>query len=453
MNALPPGPDKIGLLEIIRSIVASPIPYLKRYTAMYGDTFRMPTSNGPLTITGSPEAIRAIYTADPDLFEVWGAQLTEPVFGKTSLVVATGERHRRDRKLLSPPFNGNSMRAFGPAIARAAEAAIARHPFGRPFSMLETTQAIALDIIVRVVFCVQGEARVEKTRRAVLKLIDSLSLVMLIVLFPALRREFGGIGPFARQKRAGMELEAVLSDEIRERLRGASASPEDILSLLMSVRYDDGAPMSEAALIDQLRALLFAGHETTAVSLAWALYFLHREPDALSRVLAEIDALGPDPDPHALTSLPYLEAVCMETLRIRPPVVGVGRVTKKPFDLVRYTIPAGEAISPSPLLLHAREDLYPEPERFLPARFLERKFSPFEYIPFGGGARRCVGAAFAMYEMKVVLGTLLRSYRLRLMSSAPIAHVQRGITMGPEGGIPMILLGKREARAATRTAA
>jgi cytochrome P450 len=443
MKPLPPGPAKFGLLETVRAVFSSQFGIIKRYMPLYGDTFRVPTFIGPLTITGSPEAIRAIYTADPDSFDVWAAKLTEPIFGKISVVVSTGERHRRDRKLLTPPFSANTIRAFGPTVARSANDAMARLPIGRPFSMLETTQSIALDVILRVVFCVTGEERVEKARRTVLKLIDTLSLLPLVIFVPALRRDFGGIGPYAQQKRASAALEAILAEEIRERRRDESAPHNDVLSLLMSVRYEDGAPLTEEALIDQLRALLFAGHETTAVSLAWALYFLHRDPETLSRVLAEIDALGPDADPDAIASLPYLEAVCMETMRIRPPVAGVARVAKKPFDLLGYTIPAGEAMSPSTLILHAREDIYPEPERFLPQRFIERKFSPFEYIPFGGGARRCLGAAFAMYEMKVVLGTLLRSYRMQLVSSEPIKHVDRGITLGPSGTVPMLLLGKR----------
>jgi cytochrome P450 len=451
MRPLPPGPASIGFLEFIRSGFISPEPLLKRYASTYGDPFRLPTKHGPLTVTGAPEAIRAIYTADPDTFGVWGARAAEPVFGTTSLVVATGAHHRRDRKLLTPSFNTSTMRAYAEAIAEAAGAAAARWAPGRPFSMLESTQAIALDIIVRVVFGVEGEARVQTTRAAVLDLLHALH--PLIILFPSLRRDFGGVGPWARHKRALTALDALLSEQIHARRAATGEAQKDIVSLMLSARDDDGTAMSEAALIDQLRTLLFAGHETTAVALAWTLYLLHREPEALARVQEEIAGLGKDPDPDAFASLPYLEAACLEGLRMHPPVVDVGRVTRKPFDLMGYTIPAGEGILPSPLLLHAREDLYPEPERFRPSRFLERKFSPFEYIPFGGGARRCLGAAFALYEMKVVLGTLLGAHRLRLASPAPIEHVRRGITMGPRGGVPMILEERRVASPARSRAA
>jgi cytochrome P450 len=413
--------------------------------AKYGDPFRIGTQSGPLTITGHPEAIRTIYTADPDTFDTWGGDVAEPVFGRTSLVVSSGARHRRDRKLLTPPFNAASMRAYGAIIAEAAEEAALRWSPGRPFLMLDTTQDIALDVIVRVVFGIEGRERVAKTRAAVLRLIESLS--PLIFIFMALRRDFGGFGPWARYRRALEGLNELLGEEIRTR-RAEPTERTDILSLMMRARYDDGSAMSDTELIDQLRTLLFAGHETTAIALAWVFYGLHKEPATLARLLGEIDALGQDAEADALTSLPYLEAACLEGLRIHPPVVDVGRVPRAPFELMGYTIPAGEAINPSPLILHMREDLYPEPERFRPERFIERKFTPFEYIAFGGGARRCLGAAFALYEMKIVVGTLLRAYRLRLVSDAPIAHVRRGITLGPRGGVPMTLVSRRDERRA-----
>ncbi|AUX46150.1 cytochrome P450 [Sorangium cellulosum] len=445
MNPLPPGPETFKLIDFLHSGFISAEPFFRRLAAEHGPTFRVKTLNGPLTITGDPEVVRAVYTADPDDFDVWGAQLTEPIFGVTSIVVTAGARHRRDRRLLTPPFNAGAMRAYGEAIAEISLDVASRWRPGRSFSMLAATQSIALDVIIRVVFGVRGEARVGRTREAVLRLIHSLSSSYLLI--PALRRDFGGFGPWARNQRAAKALEALLVEEIQRR-RDAGDTSQDILGLMVSARYDDGGAMSEIEIADQLRALLFAGHETTAVALAWAMYWLHREPAVLARVRDEIDALGPAPEPADLAALPYLEAVCLETLRMYPPVVDTGRVVKRPFQVKGYTIPAGEAISASPLLLHRREDIYPSPERFRPARFLDRKFSPFEFIAFGGGARRCLGAAFAMYEMKVILGTLLGRYGLRLESPAPLQHVRRGVTMGPSGRVPMILEGERQRRAA-----
>ncbi|KYF68354.1 cytochrome P450 [Sorangium cellulosum] len=447
MGNLPPGPRSFSLVDFIRTGFISAEPVFRRYAAQYGPTFRVKSPNGMLTITGDPEAIRAIYTADPEVFDVWGVEFTEPVFGRSSVVVTTGARHRRDRKLLGPPFSAGAMRGHVKTIADISLDVASRWRPGRSFSMLAATQAIALDVIVRVVFGVRGEERIGRTREAVLGLIGSLSPSFIVL--PALRRDFAGFGPYARNQRATRALDALLVEEIRAR-RAAGDASQDILGLMISARHDDGGGMTDVEIAEQLRAILFAGHETTAMSLGWAMYWLHREPAVLARVVDEIDALGPAPAPDALASLPYLEAVCLEALRIHPPVVDVARVVKRPFQLDGYTIPAGDAVTASPLLLHGREDLYPSPERFRPSRFLERKFSPFEFIAFGGGARRCLGAAFAMVEMKVVLGTILGKYRLRLESQAPIQHVRRGLTMGPSGGVAMILEGARERRAAER---
>ena len=440
MNNLPPGPDSIQPLLFLRAAFFEPAPVLREVAAKYGDTFRTIAPTGPITITGNPEAIRALYTADPDTFQSYAVEVAEPVFGTTSLVVSSGARHRKDRKLLTPPFNAGSMRAWGATIAEAAEEAAQRWEAGKRFSMLATTQDIALDVIIRVVFGVEGRERVEQMREAVLGLIESLS--PLIFVFPWTRRDFGGVGPWARYKRAIGAHDDRLLSEIQRR-RAAAGDRSDILSLLLKARYDDGSGMSDIELVEQLRGLLFAGHETTAVTLACALHWLHREPEVLGKLLSELDALGDNPEADAFASLPYLDAVCLEALRLNPPVVDTGRSPREPFKLLGYTIPAGEGINPSPLLLHMREDIFPEPERFRPERFLERKYSPFEYIPFGGGARRCLGSAFAMYEMKIVIGTLLRKYRLRAVSNKPIAFVRRGLTLGPRGGVPMMMVDRR----------
>lgn len=440
MGRLPPGPKRLGPVEWLQGGAVSSVARLKQLASRYGDTFRLPFRRQAMTFTGDPEAIRAIYTAAPDRFDVWGVGDTAPVFGSRSIVVSTGERHRRDRKLLAPHFTTAALRAFGSTIAEVADAAGRRWIPGRSFSMLETTQAITMDVILRVVFGVRGEERLRRTRAAVLDLIGSIRPILIIL--PFLRRDLGGFGPWARSQRAERALNTILLEEIQAR-RAGRIEGQDILTAMMTAADHEGYAMEDTEILDHLRALLFAGHDTTAMALAWAFIWLHREPRALGRVLAELDELGPAPPPDAFDALPYLEAVCQEVLRLNPPVVDVARIALEPFDLAGYTIPANEAVRPALPLLHARPDLYPEPDRFHPERFLERRFSPFEYIPFGGGVRRCLGAAFAMYEMKIVLGTLLRRHRLRPAWSAPIVWVRRGFTMGPSGDVPMILEARR----------
>ncbi|MDC3959600.1 cytochrome P450 [Polyangium jinanense] len=443
MHTLPPGPEHLGLIDTLRSSFGAPAPVIRRLAAQHGDPFRVGTFNGPITFIGNPAAIRAIYTADPETFEPFAVEVTEPIFGRTSVVVSTGPRHRRDRKLLAPPFAPAAAKSYATVVAEVAREEASRWMPCQPFSMLEAMQSIALDVVIRVVFGVKGEARIRDVRAAVLDLIHAMNPLVLIM--PAIRRPFGGFGPWARMLRATAALDALLSEEIRA-LRASREDRSDVLGLMLKARYEGGEGLSDQEILDQLRALLFAGHETTAVTLAWAFSWLHREPDTLARALAEMDALGPEAPAEKFLGLPYLEAVCLETLRIVPPVVSVGRVPRKPFALLDYTIPPGEPLVPSPLLVHGREDLYPEPARFRPTRFLERDFSPFEFIPFGGGSRRCLGATLAMVEMKVVLAVLLREYHLRLASAAPIEHVHRGITMGPRGQVPMIMEGRRVER-------
>jgi cytochrome P450 len=218
--------------------------------------------------------------------------------------------------------------------------------------------------------------------------------------------------------------------------RRAGGGGDDILGLMLSARYDDGSAMSDREIRDQLLTLVFAGHETSGIALAWAVNWIERTPSVRDRLLVELSALGDDPTPTALAAAPYLEAVCHETLRLYPVVGEVVRLLRAPLTLGAWTIPAGVPVSAGIALVHARADLYPEPEAFRPERFLERrKLAPHEYLPFGGGARRCIGAAFALYEMKVVLGTLLARYRFTLARSEPERPVMRNLAMGPQGKV------------------
>jgi cytochrome P450 len=199
--------------------------------------------------------------------------------------------------------------------------------------------------------------------------------------------------------------------------------------------------MTDTEVKDELRTLLVAGHETTATGLAWALYHLHRAPEALRRLEEELAPLGPEPEPEALARLPWLAAVCDEALRLHPVVHLVARRLRGPFTLRGYALPPGMGVMVSIVSIHADPAVYPEPERFRPERFLERRFSPFEYLPFGGGARRCIGAAFALYEMKVVLGTLLAAHCFALASERPVRPVRRNVTMAPDRDVALLYVG------------
>jgi cytochrome P450 family 110 len=441
MHPTLPGPRYFNPITFVRW-TSDPTDLMLRLRQKYGDTYSLPSVFGPIVVIGHPDGIRAMFTADADTFAPYQPDAISPFFGETSLLLVSGARHRRDRKLLSPPFSGARMRAYGAIMAEGAERAGAAWTKGEPFKMLDTTQNISLDVILRAVFGLDhASPRGLAVREAVIRFVGSIR--PLFFFLPWMRRELFGWSSWARFKRARDHLDSLLYATMAERRRDP-AERDDILSLMMSARYEDGGAMSDVELRDELLTLLFAGHETTAIALAWAFHWLHRYPDELGRVLAEIDSLGPSTDAEAIAALPYLHAVCQESLRIHPVAPEIPRLLVKPLQLFDWTLPAGTAVMASVITVHNREELYPEPARFRPSRFLERQFTPFEHIPFGGGARRCIGAAFALYEMKVVLATLLRSHRLRLVSSASVKPSRRGVTMGPAGGIPMIYEGSRE---------
>jgi cytochrome P450 family 110 len=407
----------------------------------HGETFEVPSPAGPMVMSGDPDVVKAIFTADHDQFGIPFRDQLGPFFGDSSLIMTPGLRHKQDRKLLAPPFHGARMRAYGKTIIDITQREGAKLVRGKTFKMLDLTQAITLEVILRAVFGVDDDAQRERYREAVIELAHSMSNPI-ITVFQITRREFGGFGPWSRFRRAAERLDALVYEEMKKR-RGHTEGREDILSLMLDARYEDGQGMTDKELRDQLHLLLFAGHDTTSTSLAWAFYWTLRQPIEREKLMAEIDALGDSPDPEAIVAAPYIEAFCQETLRIHPVAPNVARQLQKPFNLLGNTIPEGTILAASAMMMHQNEKLYPEPNTFRPERFLERKFSPYEFIPFGGGPRRCIGAAFALYEMKIALVTLLRRYEFRLVKDAPVRYTQRGLTMGPKGGIEMVLERRR----------
>ncbi|MEQ1564415.1 MAG: cytochrome P450 [Myxococcota bacterium] len=405
---------------------------LQRYVHTAGDPFGVPGT----VFTGDPACLRALFAADPDGFDIPLREQLTPFFGGASLILTGGARHRRDRRLLMPPFHGARLVTYGEVIRDAARKAAAEWRPGVPFRMHDAMKGVTLEVILRAVFGVEAPERRERFREAVHALAGAMASPA-IAMFQSLRRPFGGYGPWARFLRARDRFDALVHEEIAAR-QAERPDRHDILSLMIAARYEDGSAMTTDELRDQLHLLLFAGHDTTSTALTWAFYWLDRHPEVRAEVVRELDALGPDPEPTALAALPYLEAVCKETLRIHPVVMHVGRLVREPFALGPYEVPAGTTVMASALILHEREDLYPEPRRFRPERFLERSFGPSEYIPFGGGSRRCLGAALAMFEMKVVLGTLARAHPVRAVDPRPVKCVLQGLTMGPKGGIPMV---------------
>jgi cytochrome P450 family 110 len=440
-KTLPPGPK--GTLWQTLHFLRDPRGFFAAQYRRYGDPCTLFSAQGPLVITANPELVRTMFTADPDTFEPWPVSLLGVFFGERSVIMSAGERHRRDRKLLTPPFNGARMRAYGHIIVEATRHATLAWSDGWRGSVHTATTAISLDVILRAVFGIdQADARA-RAETVVRQDVEAIRPSILFV--PALRRELLGRGPWSRFVRTRRELDALLYREIAARHAHASRGGEpreDILSLIVGARYDDGSAMSDSEIRDQLITLLAAGHETTATALAWALYWTHRDPAIAADLRAEIAGLGAGAEPDAIAALPRLDAVCTETLRLRPIVSDVARRLRKPLVFGDYEVPANAGVGVTIATMHYDPKLYAEPERFDPARFLGTKPPMFGYAPFGGGARRCLGAAFATYEMKIVLATLLTTFDFELLDRN-VVPMRRNVTMGPRGGVRMRVVRRR----------
>ena len=439
-GALPPG-ARANLWNTLR-FVRDPYGFFDEQYRRYGDPCTLWSTLGPLVITADPELVRAIFTVDPASVEPWGAELLSPFLGARSVLMTGGDRHKRDRKLLTPPFHGSRMRAYGRLIVDVTREETRGWRAGWEGKVHETTTAISLDVIVRAVFGIDEAGKRERAGEIVKTDVDAM--VPSIMFLPPLRRGILGLGPWSRFTRARSALDALLYGEIAS--RRAAATPEnpreDILSLILAARYDDGSAMTDEEVRDQLITLLAAGHETTATALAWALYWTHREPSLAAELRAEIATLGPDAEPDAIAALPLLDATCLETLRLHPILPDVARRLRVPMTLGRYSLPAGAGIGVTTRALHANPALYPNPSSFVARRFLGTKPSLFGYAPFGGGSRRCLGAAFATYEMKLVLATLLTSFDFELLDRN-VVPFRRNLTMAPRGGVRMRVTARR----------
>jgi cytochrome P450 len=437
---LPPGSRNALLNPIL--YLANPYRFYERGFARYGDTFFFTSPNGPVVLTRDPENIKTIYTLDHSQIGIYPGEALDFFTGKNSVLMLTDERHKRERKLLNPPFHGARMRAYGTLMQKSAHDEAKSWRVGEVIDFQRAMQRVSLAIIAQAVFGIADPAEAQRAQDLSARYMESLS--PLVLFFPWLRRDLLGLSPWARLGRARRELDEVLYAQIRRsRARPPGNNGEDILSMLLGARYDDGSAMSDEQIRDELLTLLIAGHETTALSLSWLFYHLYRHPETLVRLRRELDALGPDPEPEQIAHCRYLEACCNETLRLYPIVAETFRRLREPLQLGPYTVPAGYAVSVSAIGLHRHPALYPDGEAFRPERFLERKFSPFEFVPFGGGVRRCLGAAFALHEMKLVAHALLNRCELEPANSRPIRPAMRGATFGPKGGVPMRLVALR----------
>ncbi|MBE9180351.1 cytochrome P450 [Oculatella sp. LEGE 06141] len=439
---LPDGPKAPRWLQKIQ-YTADPLGFMDAAGQRYGDIFNAPViGNTDTLLVSHPQALQQIFSNDTKQFTAPSNQLLQPLVGNHSMFVLEGDRHRRERKLVMPPFHGDRMRSYGQTIIDLTEKAVDRLVPNQVFIARNTVQDISMEVILQVVFGLAEGERFYQLKQRITAFMDVFQVPLLagVLFFPALQKDFGSRSPWGYIRHLQRQVDELLYAEIRDRQTYHDPSRTDILSLLLSAQDEAGEKMTEVELHDELMTLLLAGHETTATAIAWALYWVHRVPGIRDTALKELETLGQEPDPASIVRLPYLTAVCYEALRIYPvAVLTVPRAVKEPVELMGYSLAAGVRLYGCIYLTHHREDIYPDSRQFKPERFLKRQFSPYEFLPFGGGVRRCIGEALALFEMKLVVATILRRCDLYLADPQPERPKRRGVTMAPERGVQMVM--------------
>ncbi len=423
--ALPPGPQTPGLVNLFR-LATDPLGVLRAWQRRYGNVFTVRfTAFGQGVYVGEPEAIRELFTGDQsDLLAGEANSIMEPVLGPRSVLVLDGPEHLRQRKLLLPPIQGTRVTGFRAVIREIAEREVASWRPGERFKLRVRMRGLTFEVICRVVFGVADPARVQRLRTAFGAVLDSSTLYM---VSDVLRADLGRLSPGGRLAARLRAADALLFEEIARR----RAEPDlerrgDVLSLLLRARDDEGRPMTDGELRDELFTMLAAGHETTATGLAFAFELLLRNPHTLRRLRDEL-AAGASDD--------YLDAVVKEALRLRPVIDAAERTLRKPRLVAGWELPAGIKLYPAIALVHMREDIYPRPAEFRPERFLDEGADSYTWLPFGGGIRRCLGAALAQAEMAEVLRVAVPAVELALTRDRPDPVILRGVTLAPRYGV------------------
>ncbi|MEH2457426.1 cytochrome P450 [Nostoc sp.] len=447
-HKLPDGPEKAPFVQKFKWIT-KPLEVLETYSQSYGDicTAYVGLGKKPIVLISNPQAIQEVFTTDPKYLDSGEVAGIKPAFiGQQSLIALSGDRHKRQRKLLTPPFHGERMLAYGKIIQDMTEKVTSQWAIGSAFSVRSAMQKITFQVILKAVFGLEDGKRYQQLQQLLSTRLDGTKSIFraILLLFPFLQKDWGPLSPWGRLMENERQIDKLIYAEIQERREKLDPSRTDILSLMMAARDEAGEPMTDVELRDELITLLVAGHETTATSLSWAFYWIHHQPQVREKLLQELDTLGENPDPNAIFRLPYLDAVYKETLRIYPvAMMAFQRMVLSPLEIAGYHFEAGTILAPCIYLTHHREDLYPEPKQFKPERFLERQFSPYEYLPFGGGNRRCIGMAFAQFEMKLILVTVLSRWQLELTNSIPMLPVRRGLLLAPPDDFQMVATGMR----------
>ncbi len=426
---MPPGPRLPRFVQTLGFIFAGPR-FLEACRRRYGNAVTLSTIfDSPFVMVFDPALVKEVFQGSNERLHAGEANaLLGPILGERSVLLLDGAEHLRHRRLLLPPFHGRRIQGYAETILASADREIESWPIGEPFPLMPSMQELTLRVILHAVFGYEDGPAEAELRRRLREMVEPIARprgLMLLALLTRLGRAPRGAERFEAAQRA---VDEVLYAEIaRRRAEPGLAERDDVFSALLVAEDEHGERLSDREVRDELVTLLIAGHETTATGLAWTFDLLLHRPAVLERARSGDDA--------------YLDAVVKESLRLRPVIPGVGRVVRgEPFPLGEYLIPTGVELNPSIRAIHRRSDLYPSPAAFRPERFLGPDApDTYTWLPFGGGTRRCLGASFALMEMRVVLGRVLARAQLRAADPEVDAVQFRGITLAPRQGVRVVL--------------
>lgn len=421
-QGLPPGPNTPGWVQTSRWMF-KPIEFMERCRERYGPIFSIKLGSArDIVVVGDPAYAMDVLSGDPEIYDSGQANLLfRPVLGPNSLLVLDGADHMEHRRIMLPNFGSGHVQTYSEAIERAVRMRMKKWPMGEKFPLAPEMQAITYEAISKVVF---GDAVDERGERLAILAGDMMDrCASPFTMLPPMRMELGGMSPFARLMRVVGEIDRVIYEIIDERREDPLSSVrDDVLSVLLRAHHEDGSPLGDREIRDEILTMIMAGFETTTAGLAWAFERLLHEPRVLNRLRDELDRGESE----------YLDAVVKEVLRARPAVPIVARKVREPVEIAGYEMPAGTVLMAAVYLVHTDPSVYPNPEEFRPERFSDARPDPRAWIPFGGGVRRCLGASLAQLEMKIVLRMVLKELDLEPGNPAPEPPVRRRFTFAPK---------------------
>ncbi len=447
---LPPGP-KTPLWLLRQQLDTNPLGCLDAIYKRYGDIITIMAGSTPIVYVSNPSGIKQYLTNTKEItistIPPGDSPITVGQMGQQGILHVDGLVHKHRRPLLMKAYHGERMNATGKSICQLTEKIISQQAIAKTFIANEMLSKITLQVALEVVIGLREGERYEKIKHLYTSCMkyEKSPLFEIIKKLPFAQLDLGRLSPWGYHKYLLKEIFQFLYNEVKERRKQADHSRTDMLSDLIFACDETGKPLSDEEVRDLLFLPISASNNGATDSLTWLLYWVHSLTDVREQLLEELDSLGENPDPMKIVALPYLNAVCNEALRIYPSsMFSLPRVVMSPVEIMGYELIPGTILFTNIYSTHQREDVYPEPKRFKPERFLENKFSPYEFIPFGGGARSCIAGAFSSFQMKLVLATILSNYKLTLVNKRPEQAKHSNDQCYAKSGVKMVMHGRRQ---------